>query len=240
MAGMLPAPLAGAPAPRLSSKVELFLSAKSLRKADLLSKSDPFVVVYVAVPRPVAAYGGSRAAPAAGAPAYDWQELGRTEVIQDDQDPQWAKRMVLQFHFEEAQPLRFVVWDDDGPGSPPDPLGEAEVPLARIMGSRGQALTLPLGGTGAGRGSTLTVRASEVADGHNDVLKAVMRCAGLDKKDIGFLGIGASSDPFVVISRVLPDGATKQRVWVGPVIKVRPPPSTGGGTEGGGFGQGGR
>lgn len=226
MAGMLPAPLAGAPAPRLSSKVELFLSAKALRRADLLSRSDPFVVVYTAVPRPVAAYG--RAAPAAaGAPAYDWQELGRTEVIQDNQEPEWAKRLVLQFHFEEAQPLRFVVWDDDGPGAPPDPLGEAEAPLARIMGSRGQSLTLPLGGPGAGRGSTLTVRASEVADGHNDVLKAVMRCATLDKKDMGFLGIGASSDPFVVISRVLPDGATKQRVWVGPVIKVRRPQEMG-------------
>ena len=193
-----------APQARLSSKVELFLSARKLRKADLLSKSDPFVIVYQAVPRPVAV----------GNPQvqFVWQQLGQSEVVKDNHDPSWTKQFVLDYAFEEAQPLKFVLFDYDD-SQRHDPLGECEVPLGRVMAARGQTLTVPLSGNGAGRGSVLTIRGCEIATNVNDELRLVMRCAKLDRKDLF-----GSSDPFVVLNRIRPDGG-RMRVWTGPVIK---------------------
>jgi len=195
------------PAPVLSSRVELFFSAAAVAQRDVLSKSDPYAVVYVGHPRP-----------AASGVAYTWAEVGRTETIMDNQSPSWATQVQCDFLFEELQPLRVVVFDYDGPGVQGDALGSAEVPLGRLMAARGRTLTLPLVGPGSVAGATLTIRGSEVA-GNNDELRFAMRCVGLDKKDKVLGGLfGGSSDPYVVLSRVLADGA-KQRVWTSAVIK---------------------
>jgi hypothetical protein len=217
---MMPAP--APPAPRLTSKVELYLSAAHLARKDLLSKSDPFAVVYAAVPRPAAppGYGGA---------ALQWVEVGRTEVAKDNQSPAWTKQFVVDYLFEEAQPLLVKVYDYDSDGHHPV-LGSAELPLARIIASRGGALTLPLAGQPSVGGvphtsGTLTLRAAEINTGNaNDELHFQMRCAGLDAKDgIKLFGMSTgSSDPYVVFSRVLPDGA-RQKVWSSDVIKVRAP-----------------
>lgn len=213
----MPAP--APPAPRLSSKVELYLSAAHLARKDLLSKSDPFAVVYVAVPRPAAP-------PGFGVAALQWVEVGRTEVARDNQSPKWEKQLVIDYYFEEAQPLLVRVFDHDSDGHHPV-LGTAELPLARIVASRGGTLTLPLAGQPSVGGvphtsGTLTLRATEINTGNNDELHFQARCAGLDAKDgVKIFGMSTgSSDPYIVFSRVLPDGG-RQKVWSSDVIKVR-------------------
>lgn len=192
--------------PVLCSRVELFLSATGLARRDVLSPSDPFAVACLGAPRPVAS-----------GVAYTWHEVGRTETIMDNQSPKWTKQLQCDFHFEELQPLKIQVFDYDS-SSKHDALGEAEVPLGRLMAARGRTLTLPLTGAGSAPTATLTIRGAEVA-GTNDELRFVARCAGLDRKDKVLGGLlGGSSDPFIVFNRVYGDGA-KQRVWTSPVIK---------------------
>ena len=185
-------------APALSSRVELFLSATNLAKMDLLSQSDPYVVVYALSPPAGPRGGGSSRT-----------ELGRSEVIWDCPSPEWTKRFEMEYHFELNQALRFELFDKDAHSD--DALGYCETTLGRIMAARGQSLTVPLVGPGArpNGASTLTIRGAEIA-GTTDELRCRVRCAGLERKN--FFGLG-SSDPFFAVSRVRPDGS-RQRVWV--------------------------
>ncbi len=65
----------------LVQTVELFLSCQKLRNMDLLSKSDPCVVVYEGSPQntPVTS------------PQFRWREIGRTEVISNNLNPSFSK-----------------------------------------------------------------------------------------------------------------------------------------------------
>ena len=183
---------------RLTSRLELFLSADGLANKDAISKSDPYAVVFMSV------------ISASGAPA--WHEVGRTEVLWDTLSPRWTAQIGLDYHFEEVQPLRIEVWDKDS-GDVDDSLGFVELPLGRVMGAPRQKMVLPLPTKG-----TLTLRASE-QQGSSDDLRMQIRCTSLERKD--WFG---SSDPFVVFSRVLKGGGEReredmQRVWCSTVIK---------------------
>ena len=56
---------------------------------DVFSKSDPFIVVYLA-------HHGTNT----------WTELKRTEVIYDNLNPDFATKIVMAYHFEEQQRLK--------------------------------------------------------------------------------------------------------------------------------------
>lgn len=97
--------------------IEMTLSCQNLINADVLSKSDPYCVVHMKEP---------------------WQdkffELGRTEVIQDNLNPEWLKKFLINYNFETIQKLRFIVWDEDVSGKD-DLLGMYETTLADIVSS---------------------------------------------------------------------------------------------------------
>jgi hypothetical protein len=59
---------------------------------DVFSKSDPFVVTWLAVPG-----------------AATWREIHRTEVIKDTLNPEFASKVEVIYKFEEQQKLRFEV-----------------------------------------------------------------------------------------------------------------------------------
>lgn len=42
-----------------------------------------------------------------------WRELDRTEVIQNTLNPDFVKKIVMEYHFEEQQRLNFAVYDVD-------------------------------------------------------------------------------------------------------------------------------
>ncbi|KAG7494000.1 copine-9 isoform X1 [Solea senegalensis] len=64
----------------------------NLLDMDTFSKSDPVVVLYVQ-----------------GLGTKEWREFGRTEVIDNTLNPDFVRKFVLDYFFEEKQNLRFDV-----------------------------------------------------------------------------------------------------------------------------------
>lgn len=110
----------------LNSKIQLHLSCRNLPRMDLLSKSDPFVVIYKKE-----------------ADDKQWREIQRTETIWNNEDPEFPDHIVMKFKFEAVQKLRFEVYDRDTKSSilsEQDYIGSFETTVSRIMGSRSNTL----------------------------------------------------------------------------------------------------
>ncbi|KAL2085743.1 hypothetical protein ACEWY4_019063 [Coilia grayii] len=161
------------------AKVELTVSCENLLDKDVFSKSDPMCVLLMNT-------SGSQ-----------WFEIGRTETVQNCLNPKFAKKFLLDYHFEVVQKVKFEIYDIDSPTaslSNHDFLGEAECTLGQIVSS--SKLTRPLvlkNKTPAGKG-TITVFAEEIKD--NRVVNLEVEARKLDKKD--FFG---KSDPFLEFYR---------------------------------------
>lgn len=101
-----------------TTQVELTLSCRNLRNKDYLSKSDPYCVVSMKEP---------------------WQDhfsqIARTEMIKDSLNPQWVKKVVLDYNFETIQKLRFEIRDDDGKEY--DFLGFMQTTLSELVANPG-------------------------------------------------------------------------------------------------------
>ncbi len=75
--------------------------ASKLKNKDVLSKSDPQVVVFM------------KKRPAQYSPqiqsvhAMPWVEIARTEIVKDDLNPNFATPIVLDYFFEEVQPIKY-------------------------------------------------------------------------------------------------------------------------------------
>lgn len=165
--------------------MELHISCKDLRKADVLSKSDPLTAVYTANKD--------------GA----WSEHARTELIKNNQSPQFSKAIEMVYKFEEVQTLKFAVYDLDNDTSSlgdDDFLGQLEITLGELV-SAGVA-TKPLHGRGGNTvQGTITVRVEEVSS-RKSLLTMKFSAHGLDKKDL--LG---KSDPYLEFERENTDGS---------------------------------
>ena len=42
-----------------------------------------------------------------------WFEVGRTEIIWDNLNPEFVKKFIVDYYFEEVQPIKFEVYDID-------------------------------------------------------------------------------------------------------------------------------
>uniref|UniRef100_A0A3Q2X508 Copine Va n=2 Tax=Pseudocrenilabrinae TaxID=318546 RepID=A0A3Q2X508_HAPBU len=79
-----------------ATKVEITVSCRNLLDRDTFSKSDPLVVLYTQ-----------------GVETKQWREFGRTEVIDNTLNPDFVRKYILDYFFEEKQNLRFDVYDID-------------------------------------------------------------------------------------------------------------------------------
>ncbi|KAL3058035.1 hypothetical protein OYC64_010251 [Pagothenia borchgrevinki] len=79
-----------------ATKIEITVSCRNLLDMDTFSKSDPVVVLYIQ-----------------GLGTKEWREFGRTEVIDNTLNPDFVRKFVLDFFFEEKQNLRFDVYNVD-------------------------------------------------------------------------------------------------------------------------------
>uniref|UniRef100_A0A4W5MIF2 Copine 7 n=1 Tax=Hucho hucho TaxID=62062 RepID=A0A4W5MIF2_9TELE len=155
------------------SKVELRVACKALLDRDTLNKSDPCVILMVQN-------------------QGQWTELDRTEVIKSNLHPVFAKVFTLDYYFEEAQKLRFEVYDIHGTHS---------------IGTRDDDF---LGGVECT--SCAHVHAEEIS-GNNGYVELFFCAKKLDDKDLF-----SKSDPFLEIYRINDDG-TEQLVHRTEVIK---------------------
>ncbi|XP_040568299.1 copine-8 [Lepeophtheirus salmonis] len=173
------------------STVELTLSAENLADMDVFDKSDPFCVVYLKE------FNGSNT----------WLEMGRTEHINNNLNPSWVKKIVLEYRFEERQMLRFDVYDYDIKGSSNldnhDFLGTCSCSLGEIVtgGSMGAVCSIPL--QKKKNGSKLLISVEEMQVNKEETVWKVY-AKNCDKKD--FFG---KSDPFLLISKSTPEGNGK-------------------------------
>ncbi|XP_061488517.1 copine-5 isoform X1 [Rhineura floridana] len=196
-------PLAGSiPA----TKVEITVSCRNLLDKDTFSKSDPLCVLYTQ-----------------GIETKQWREFGRTEVIDNTLNPDFVRKFILDYFFEEKQNLRFDLYDVDSKSpdlSKHDFLGQTFCTLGEIVGSPGSRLEKPLmmaaytlhsktgkpvpsvsnGGIPGKKCGTIILSAEELGNCRD--VATMQFCANkLDKKD--FFG---KSDPFMVFYRSNEDG----------------------------------
>jgi|UniRef100_A0AC35GLS8 hypothetical protein len=180
------------------TKLELSISAKNLKDRDVFSKSDPICVVFEAVHSTNHQEG------------LKYEEIGRTEQINDCLNPEWIKKIIINYMFEERQRIKFEVYDIDSDTavlSKHDFLGSAECDLADIVAAPFSTLSLSL------KTGSITIHAEEIDEGQNESMIFVIHGKDLDKKD--FFG---KSDPFLSFYRPIA-GETKQLIHRTEVIK---------------------
>eukprot|EP01083_Nonionella_stella_P083738 231606_1 len=176
----------------LKERVELFIKCHDIIQLDLLSKSDPFVVVYLK-----------------SSTKKSFEEIGRTEVIHDNHFPEFTKPFVLDYYFEEEQMLRFDAYDEDKKGSQQlddhQIIGSCTMPLGEIIHEQGCTIAKKLMHNGKSLKNKQTknythliVSAEKVTESGNEEITLQFSCKGLPKMD-GFFG---KCDPFFVVKRL--------------------------------------
>ncbi|XP_007888436.1 copine-9 [Callorhinchus milii] len=154
---------------------------------DTFSKSDPVVVLFIQ-----------------GIGSKEWREYGRTEVIENSLNPDFVRKFVLDYFFEEKQSLRFDVYNVDyrstNISKQKDFLGQVFFTLGEIIGSAASRVERSLTGVPGKKCGTLILSAEELSNCRD--IATMQLCANkLDKKD--FFG---KSDPFLVFYRSNEDG----------------------------------
>ncbi|XP_076469076.1 copine-8-like [Babylonia areolata] len=179
---MDPTFMPGTAAAMPSSKVEISVQCRNLRNKDTFSKSDPMCVLHMS-----------------DAKTRQLLEIGRTEMIKDTLDPNFVKKFIVDYFFEERQMLTFSIYDVDSQSSKlqdHDFLGKMECSLGELVSCPGSKMEQPLKGGGQGQ---ITVRCEEVSTTKDEVTLQ-LAATKLDKKD--FFG---KSDPFLLLHRVNED-----------------------------------
>ncbi|KAK1332332.1 hypothetical protein QTO34_007005 [Cnephaeus nilssonii] len=195
-----------------ATKIEITVSCRNLLDLDTFSKSDPsrrhqggvegnsVGGALHAEPGQPGVEGGS--AVTLGTPTHPPIQFGRTEVIDNTLNPDFVRKFVLDYFFEEKQNLRFDVYNVDSKTniSKPDFLGQAFLALGEVIGGQGSRVERPLTGVPGKKCGTILLTAEELSNCRD--IATMQLCANkLDKKD--FFG---KSDPFLVFYRSNEDG----------------------------------
>ena len=100
-------------------QVNLFISGRKLRDLDTFSKSDPQCKV-------LEFQNGS------------WRQIGQTEVIQNNLNPDFETSFTVAYWFEKVQRFKFQMVDVDSATGQGDLIGEIETTMGDLMGAKKQ------------------------------------------------------------------------------------------------------
>ena len=167
-----------------TSTLELTVKCENLCDKDVFSKSDPFCAMFIKK-------GGN------------WYEIGRTETLIDNLNPEWQKKFVVEYSFEERQEVKFEIYDSDSNLSKlsgHDFLGRVESNLGTIVSS-GQKFISVLKDAPRSNGGKIFIFPEELKS-NKEVVTLQLYAENLDKKD--FFG---KSDPYFIISKLTPSGS---------------------------------
>lgn len=178
-----------------TSQVELTLSARNLLNTDILSKSDPYCKISMKEPW-----------------QNDYHEIARTEIISDTLNPQWVKKVIIDYNFETVQKLRFEIRDEDVQGS--DFLGLYETTLSNLVSYAGRQFVGKLLHETCRDCGEIVIVTEEVIS-CKQIAEIQFRAEDLPK-----LAWLCSNDPFLVLSRSNEDGSYSV------VVKTETAPST--------------
>jgi hypothetical protein len=188
-------------------KVELFISCRKLKNMDYFSLTDPQVILYTEK-------------------NGNYMYVDKTEMIQDNLNPNFTKTFILDFYFEVKQKLKFEIVDIDGPNEK-EFVGEVFTTLGEIVGSKNQTAIFDIHAKGKKTGK-LVIKCEKVARNSSS---AFMEFHGSGLKNVeGFFG---SSNPVLKLSRAAGDSGfvvvyesdvikkNLNPVWKGFEIKVQ-------------------
>ncbi|KAA8496667.1 Protein BONZAI 1 [Porphyridium purpureum] len=186
----------------LHSTVLLTVSCRDLLDRDIVTKSDPMLVVVM-----------------------NDVEVARSEVIKDNLNPDFVTPIQVVYRFEEAQPIQFYVYNVDTkydqmdtraiPLDEQDFLGSCKLLLAEIVGTHNMTKTIVMdpppkkNGTMFKSKSKLIVRAEEVPE-QNPQCRFQFVGHELDKKDL----MGKSDPYFQIFRRVIEPSGKETRSLV--------------------------
>lgn len=171
----------------VATQVEISVSCRRLKNADLFSKSDPMCVLFK-----LDWDTGDR---------NGWREVGRTEAIRDCLNPDFVTKFLVEYRFEERKELMFKVYDVDSENldlHEHDLLGQATCTLGELVTSLGKQAKYQLCGLGEKTG-TILLAVEEIADSMK-VIDMQWKGTNLDKKDMF-----GKSDPFLCFYRATED-----------------------------------
>eukprot|EP00164_Ancoracysta_twista_P003559 GFYU01004751.1.p1 GENE.GFYU01004751.1~~GFYU01004751.1.p1 ORF type:complete len:528 (-),score=159.44 GFYU01004751.1:146-1729(-) len=172
-----------------TSRVEMRFTARNLANKDTLSKSDPLLVLYQKSPKGL-------------------MELGRTETISDNLNPEWTRAIMVDYTFEIDQTfVAYVVDIDNDTASVTDDdfLGQVSFSMSEVMAAPMQKseFSLLTKNNKLAKG-TLTVMGEEAS-----IVKTVSTVTfegkKLPKKD-GWGPFKSASDPYYEIAKLREDG----------------------------------
>ena len=113
----------------LSEEVELFISCRNLPKLDIGSPSDPFVVI-------------SQRSDS----DRRFHEIAKTEMVKDNNNPEFTKQIIITYRFEEVQLIRLDIYDADNKDlnnlSKHDYIGYCEFVLGDLVSSSNSTLNM--------------------------------------------------------------------------------------------------
>lgn len=169
-----------------TSKVELTISCKNLYNTHIIrGTSDPYCVVSVKRP---------------------WQdryvEIGRTEIIENSINPQWFKKILLDYSFEAIQHIEFEIRDMNSDEH--SFLGRYTTTLGALVSSHGRQVVgkmalCKIGGEIIRNNSEIVIVTEEVSQ-CKQVIEIQFAAENLPKRKWF-----RSNDPFLVISRINED-----------------------------------
>jgi len=186
------------------SKVELKFSCKNLPSLDTVSKSDPRIYVYFQDRK----FENKQV-------STSWVNIGATETIKDNSNPEFAQSFIFDYYFECIQNLRVVIMDMDDnckTMEENDYIGYVEMSISDLVSAaKDNVCTLKIKSdvppdmklkknTHNSKDAELIVYLEVLKDNN---LYALMDICGrnLDKKDV--LG---KSDPYFIVSKKTADG----------------------------------
>jgi len=168
------------------TKIELSIECKNLENLDFTSLSDPLVVVRHRV---------SNSGP--------FVELGRTEQVNNDINPKFAKKFEYEYFFEMVQTIELEIFDIDfkhGSLNDQDYLGKTQMNIGEIVSAGARGLTHKLKAKGKTLKGSITVRAEEIQPAR-DFFSFKMSLSGLKTSMFG------GSKHFLEICRANEDGS---------------------------------
>ena len=149
-----------------TSTLELSVKCHGLCNQDVLSKSDPFCVLFMK--------GMNK----------QWVEVGRTETIRDDLNPEWHRKFVVNYSFEERQEVKFEIYDSDEASNRLDShdfLGRCETTLGTIVSSGREFVSVLREGPRSNAGKVFVI--AEELEINKEVVTMQLAGKSLDKMD---------------------------------------------------------
>ncbi|XP_031628974.1 copine-8-like [Contarinia nasturtii] len=167
-----------------TTQIEMTLSGRNLKNTDILSKSDPYCLISM---------------------KESWQDnfhqIAKTETIQDTLNPEWVKKVILNYNFESIQKIRFEIRDEDYNGS--DFLGFYETTVSDLVSFSGRQFVGKLKGrTGENFGEIIVVTEEVISCKQI----AEIQFAAQNLPSSMWSCLGHTRSPFLIISRANEDG----------------------------------